>query len=132
MKKCGIYRSTPKQIRILSKEGFKHVENWTWSEATEMLVRLAKSGWRIPEGINPPEYTPERKETEKVEYTRKFFDEEFFTEDYLDALEKATFENHKHELTLLAQILHEIREIKSLLKQDNNPGNGSDQGTNSP
>jgi hypothetical protein len=127
MKKREIGMSTPKQIRILSKEGFKHVENWTRSEATEMLVRLAKSGWRIPEGINPPEYTPERKEIEKVEYTRKFFDEEFFTEEYLDAFERATFENHRHELTLLAQILHEIRDIKLLLHQKNNSGNGGNQ-----
>ncbi|MDR0964498.1 MAG: hypothetical protein LBM60_07780 [Clostridium sp.] len=52
--------STTKQIIFLTRRGFTQVANWTHAEAAEIINRLAASGWRIPEDINPPEYVPER------------------------------------------------------------------------
>lgn len=51
--------TTPKQIRFLESRGFEHVGTWTFDSAKKLIDRIAASGWRIPEGINPKEYKGE-------------------------------------------------------------------------
>lgn len=53
--------STPKQIRFLESRGFDKVGTWSFEDAKNMIDRIASSGWRIPRGINPQSYVPERK-----------------------------------------------------------------------
>lgn len=45
--------TTPKQIRILERYGFKNVGTWTFDKASGLIQRIAANGWRIPSGINP-------------------------------------------------------------------------------
>lgn len=52
--------STPKQIRFLEGRGFQHVGTWQQGEASAMLDRIAAAGWRIPRGVDPQNYYPER------------------------------------------------------------------------
>lgn len=48
--------TTPKQIRLLERYGFKHVGNWQFNDANTMIKRIAGSGWRVPKDINPATY----------------------------------------------------------------------------
>lgn len=48
--------TTPKQIRFLESRGFNHVGTWSFDSAKKLIDRIAASGWRIPEGINPATY----------------------------------------------------------------------------
>ena len=57
-KKEGL--TTPKQIRYLEGKGFQHVGTWKFEDAKRLIDRIAGNGWRIPEGIRPQEYLPER------------------------------------------------------------------------
>lgn len=50
--------TTPKQIRLLERYGFNHVGTWQFENAKNLIARIAASGWRIPNGINPKEYKP--------------------------------------------------------------------------
>ncbi|MGG5344046.1 hypothetical protein IGI58_003649, partial [Enterococcus sp. AZ020] len=52
--------TTPKQIRFLEGRGFQHVGTWDFEGAKKLIDRIAGNGWRIPSGINPSEYRPER------------------------------------------------------------------------
>ena len=49
--------STPKQIRFLESRGFDHVGTWSFDNAKRLIDRIAANGWRIPDGINPKEYS---------------------------------------------------------------------------
>lgn len=51
--------TTPKQIRILERYGFHGVGMWKFESASNMINRIAASGWRLPQGIRPREYQPE-------------------------------------------------------------------------
>ena len=51
--------TTPKQIRFLEGRGFQHVGTWQFDQASSMISRIQAAGWRVPNGINPKEYTPE-------------------------------------------------------------------------
>ncbi|HEP2357956.1 TPA: DEAD/DEAH box helicase, partial [Streptococcus pyogenes] len=51
--------TTPKQIRTLERYGFKNVGMWKFEVASNMINRIAASGWRLPKGINAREYQPE-------------------------------------------------------------------------
>ncbi|MCW1793496.1 DEAD/DEAH box helicase, partial [Streptococcus agalactiae] len=51
--------TTPKQIRMLERYGFKNVGMWKFEVASNMINRIAASGWRLPKGINAREYQPE-------------------------------------------------------------------------
>jgi len=52
--------ATPKQIRRLEVYGFKHVGNWSFEQASNMIQRIACLGWKtVPHGINPETYVPE-------------------------------------------------------------------------
>lgn len=53
--------STPKQIRFLEGKGFNNVGTWQFDDANNMINRIAANGWRMPRGIVPQEYVPERK-----------------------------------------------------------------------
>ena len=44
--------TTPKQIRLLERYGFKDVGMWQFEAASNMIARLAANGWRLPRGIN--------------------------------------------------------------------------------
>lgn len=50
--------TTPKQIRFLEGRGFRSVGEWSFSEAKQMIDRIAAAGWRIPAGVIPQEYKP--------------------------------------------------------------------------
>ena len=50
--------SSPKQIRLLERRGFKHVGTWSMEAASSMISRISASGWRIPSGVNPATYVP--------------------------------------------------------------------------
>jgi len=51
--------TTPKQIRFLESRGFQHVGTWQFDNAKHLIDRIASSGWRIPAGITPSQYTGE-------------------------------------------------------------------------
>lgn len=53
--------ATPKQIRLLEQRGFHKVGAWTFSDASSMIGRISANGWHIPHGVNPAEYTPEKR-----------------------------------------------------------------------
>lgn len=51
--------TTPKQIRLLERYGFRHVGSWSFDAASRMIDRIAAQGWRgVPKGVNPRTYTP--------------------------------------------------------------------------
>lgn len=51
--------TTPKQIRLLERYGFKNVGMWKFESAKNMIDRIAGTGWRLPRGIVAREYQPE-------------------------------------------------------------------------
>ena len=48
--------TTPKQIRLLERYGFKDVGMWPFEEAKNMINRIAANGWRVPTSVRPAEY----------------------------------------------------------------------------
>jgi len=50
--------TTPKQIRLLERYGFRSVGLWKFEDASNMINRIAASGWRLPRGIVAGEYQP--------------------------------------------------------------------------
>jgi len=50
--------TTPKQIRLLERYGFRNVGLWTADQAARMITRIKASGWRCPRGIIASQYTP--------------------------------------------------------------------------
>ena len=48
--------TTPKQIRLLEKKGFKHVGTWEFEKANALIKRIAANGWRVPLDIDPSVY----------------------------------------------------------------------------
>ena len=57
--------TTPKQIRLLERYGFLHVGEWDFHEASRMISRISSAGWRVPRGVDPAAYKPQRKEMEE-------------------------------------------------------------------
>lgn len=51
--------TTPKQIRFLEGRGFRNVGMWKFEDASNLINRIAASGWRMPKGIIPATYQPE-------------------------------------------------------------------------
>lgn len=51
--------TTPKQIRMLERYGFKNVGMWQFDSASSMINRIAANGWRLPRGIVARDYQPE-------------------------------------------------------------------------
>lgn len=50
--------TTPKQIRLLERYGFKNVGTWMFDDASKLISRISANAWRVPYTINPAEYTP--------------------------------------------------------------------------
>lgn len=50
--------TTPKQIRFLESRGFQHVGTWQFSDAKNLIDRIAANRWNIPNKIIPQEYSP--------------------------------------------------------------------------
>lgn len=52
--------TTPKQIRLLERYGFRNVGMWSFESASNMITRIASAGWKgAPRGVIPSEYRPE-------------------------------------------------------------------------
>ena len=51
--------TTPKQIRLLEGRGFRNVGMWKFEDASNLINRIAASGWKMPKGIIPATYQPE-------------------------------------------------------------------------
>lgn len=51
--------TTPKQIRLLERYGFKRVGEWSFESARKLIDRIAANGWRVPFSINPAEFNPQ-------------------------------------------------------------------------
>lgn len=49
--------TTPKQIRLLERFGFRHVGTWQFESARKLIDRIAGNGWRVPAGIHPSEFS---------------------------------------------------------------------------
>ena len=58
IKRQGEGLSTPKQIRLLERYGFRHVGMWSFEAASKMVSRISNAGWRMPLGINARTYVP--------------------------------------------------------------------------
>ena len=52
--------TTPKQIRLLERNGFRSVGTWQFEEANKMISRIAANGWRVPRSVDPSAYVPEK------------------------------------------------------------------------
>ena len=50
--------TTPKQIRFLERQGFRHVGQWRFEDAKRLIDRIAANGWRVPRDIDPATYRP--------------------------------------------------------------------------
>ena len=50
--------STPKQIRLLERYGFRRVGTWKFEDANKLITRIAANGWQIPRGIIASKYIP--------------------------------------------------------------------------
>lgn len=49
--------TTPRQIRCLERYGFRHVGQWGFEAAKQMIDRIAAAGWRgAPRGVDPRTY----------------------------------------------------------------------------
>lgn len=55
--KAGL--ATPKQIRELEKRGFESVGTWSFTDASNMISRIANNRWRVPYDIDPSTYKPD-------------------------------------------------------------------------
>lgn len=51
--------TTPKQIRLLERYGFKEVGTWQFETAQNMINRIASNRWSVPYEVNPKSFTPE-------------------------------------------------------------------------
>lgn len=52
--------TTPKQIRLLERYGFRNVGSWSFDAASRMINRIAAGGWRgVPKGVDPKTFTPD-------------------------------------------------------------------------
>jgi len=59
-KRSDLKLTTPKQIRFLEQRGFIHVGGWKFEDARRMTNRIAGNSWKIPAGINPKQYNPNK------------------------------------------------------------------------
>lgn len=59
MKRIQLHMTTPKQIRLLERYGFKDVGAWQFDEASKMISRVHMSGWSVPRGVTASEYIPD-------------------------------------------------------------------------
>ena len=57
--------ATVKQVRLLEKNGFLHVDAWTFQQASEVIDRIAKNHWSIPLDLDQKTYRPKKAKTRK-------------------------------------------------------------------
>lgn len=50
--------TTPRQIRVLERYGFRNVGTWAFDDASNLITRIAAGGWHVPNGIIPSQYQP--------------------------------------------------------------------------
>ncbi len=50
--------STPKQIRLLERYGFRFVGTWSFDAASKVISMLAARNWQLPRDLNPITYRP--------------------------------------------------------------------------
>ena len=50
--------ATPKQMRMLENKGFRNVGLWSFDQASNMIGRISKNGWKVPYNINPETFVP--------------------------------------------------------------------------
>lgn len=50
--------TSPKQIRILERYGFRDVGTWTAAQANKMITRIAANRWMLPRGVDARNYRP--------------------------------------------------------------------------
>lgn len=50
--------TTPKQIRLLERIGFRNVGTWTSAQAAKMITRVKAFGWRCPPNLIASQYVP--------------------------------------------------------------------------
>ena len=53
--------STPKQIRLLERYGFRRVGTWQFDDASRLIDIISHNNWRVPFGMNVKTYTPTRR-----------------------------------------------------------------------
>ena len=50
--------ATPKQVALLERYSFRRVGMWSFDAASKMISRLSENHWRLPHGIDAPNYQP--------------------------------------------------------------------------
>jgi len=50
--------ATPKQVALLERYSFRRVGMWSFDAASKMISRLSDNHWRLPHGIDAPNYQP--------------------------------------------------------------------------
>jgi hypothetical protein len=57
--------TTPKQIRLLERYGFRKTGTWQFNDARQIIDRIAANRWRPLQSINPKTYTPPKTESKR-------------------------------------------------------------------
>lgn len=52
--------STPRQIRLLERYGFKDVGTWKKKDATKIISLIANNKWKVPRFITPSTFSPRK------------------------------------------------------------------------
>lgn len=52
--------TTPKQIRLLERYGFKEVGTWSFDHANKLIRRIAAMNWSLPWDFDPAAYQPKK------------------------------------------------------------------------
>ncbi len=59
VKRADAGLSTPKQIRLLERFGFRRVGEWSKEDAGRMISAVKERGWKVPYGFDAAGYLPE-------------------------------------------------------------------------
>lgn len=51
--------TTPKQIRLLERYGFRLVGEWRFDDASRLIGMISENAWRVPYDIDPDTFKPE-------------------------------------------------------------------------
>ena len=49
---------TERETQVLSKYGFRDLNNWSMDDAAAVIGRIENNGWKVPDYIDPATYTP--------------------------------------------------------------------------
>ncbi len=53
--------TTPKQIRLLERYGFRRVGTWQFDDASRLIDKIAHNRWQVPLGVDIKTYVPKRR-----------------------------------------------------------------------